>query len=117
MADSSRLIASLVGPTLVVLGITEAMNMHIFEEQVAPVVYLNGLIVFVSGLAIVRFHNIWQLNWTVLVTLTGWLLLAVGLYRLINPGGQQAEATSPTFVMLGIVTIVGLVLTIAAYKR
>ncbi len=113
--EKSQLIASLMGPTLIVLGITEAMNMHIFEHQTGPTIYLNGLIVFVAGLSLVRFHNIWELSWRVLITLTGWLLLAAGLYRMIFPEGQQAEATTSTFILLGVIIIVGLVLTVAAY--
>jgi hypothetical protein len=30
---------------------------------------------FVAGLAIVRAHNQWVLDWTVLVTLSGWFFL------------------------------------------
>ena len=51
---TSRQLAGLIGPTLVALGATEALNMHIFENQIAPVVYLNGTILFVVGLALVR---------------------------------------------------------------
>jgi hypothetical protein len=46
----SRQIARIVGPTLIALGISEALNP-------APVVYLNGTLLFVAGLAIVQAHN------------------------------------------------------------
>lgn len=39
---SSRRIAGLIGPTLLAVSSTEAMNMGIFITQSAPVVYLNG---------------------------------------------------------------------------
>lgn len=68
MADSRRL-AGLIGPTLVVLGVTEAMDMDIFAAQTAPVVYLNGTVLFVAGLAVVRAHPRWVWGWPVLVTL------------------------------------------------
>jgi len=114
--DTSRLIASLAGPTLVALGVTEAMNMHIFEAQTAPVVYLNGLVVFVAGLSLVRFHNVWVLGWPLLITLMGWILLAAGMFRMALPEAQQATATPATYVMLGAITLVGIVLTIAGYR-
>jgi len=30
--------------------------------------YLSGTLMFVAGLAIIRVHNVWTRNWTVLVT-------------------------------------------------
>lgn len=58
MTDSRRL-AGLIGPIMVAIGATEASNMDIFSNQIAPVVYLNGAILFVAGLAILRAHNLW----------------------------------------------------------
>jgi hypothetical protein len=48
MADSRR-IAGLIGPTLVALGASEAINSRIWETNSAPLVYLNGLLLFVAG--------------------------------------------------------------------
>ncbi len=54
MTDSKRM-AGLVGPTMIAIGVTEAINMDVFATQFAPVVYLNGAILFVAGLAIQSF--------------------------------------------------------------
>jgi hypothetical protein len=48
-AMPSKQLAGLIGPTLVALGATEALNIHIFENQIAAVIYLNGTILFVVG--------------------------------------------------------------------
>jgi hypothetical protein len=53
----SRQIARIVGPTLIALGISEALNLDAFAGNAAPVVYLNGTLLFVAGLAIVQAHN------------------------------------------------------------
>ncbi len=45
---NSRDIAALVGPTMIALGATEALNPDMFADQIAPVVYLNGAILFVA---------------------------------------------------------------------
>ena len=71
MTDSRQL-AGLIGPVLIALAATEAMNIKVFSSQIAPVVYLNGAILFVAGLAIVRAHNVWTWRWPIIVTLTGW---------------------------------------------
>jgi hypothetical protein len=62
MADSRR-IAGLIGPTLLALTISEAINVHIWSTNIAPVTYLNGLLLFVAGLSIVSVHNRWTSNW------------------------------------------------------
>lgn len=34
---------------------------------------LIGPVLFVAGLAVIRAHNRWRLDWTLLVTVLGWL--------------------------------------------
>jgi uncharacterized membrane protein len=82
MRDSKR-IAGLVGPALIAMLVAEfpLVQPHLYDAQIPPVVYLSGILMFVAGLAIVRAHNRWAANWTVLVTLTGWFFLGLGLFR------------------------------------
>jgi hypothetical protein len=49
---------------------------------------------FVGGLAIVRAHNHWARDWTVLVTLSGWFFLALGLFRMFAAGLYQRGSQS-----------------------
>jgi hypothetical protein len=112
---TSRQLAALIGPALVALGATEALNMHIFRQQIAPVVYLNGTILFVAGLALVRSHNRWGWKWPTLITLTGWVLLSGGLYRMIAPEAPQAAASAATYAMLAAIVVIGLVLSFRGY--
>jgi hypothetical protein len=110
MADSKQL-AKLIGPTMIALGATEGFNIHMFEGQIAPVVYLNGTILFVAGLALIRAHNRWTWNWPTLITLTGWVLLLGGLYRMIAPGAPQAHAGAASYAMFATLVVTGLFLT------
>lgn len=114
---SSRQLAGLIGPTLVALGATEALNMDIFAGQIAPVVYLNGTILFVVGLALVRAHNHWAWKWPVLITLTGWILLTGGLYRMIAPEAPQAHANVASYTMFTIMVVIGLFLSYKGYGQ
>lgn len=114
MTDARQL-AGVVGPTLVALGATEALNMHIFANQIAPVVYLNGAILFVAGLAIVRAHNRWTWNWPVALTLTGWVAMAGGLWRMVAPAAPQAAESVLTYVVLAGIVVTGAVLSYKAY--
>ena len=100
--ENSKPLAGLMGPTLLALGTTEAFNMDIFAAQTAPVVYLNGTLLFVAGLAIVRAHNEWSASWRVLVTALGWLTLAAGLYRMAAPTAPQAGKGLVTYLLLAV---------------
>ncbi len=114
---ASRTIARIAGPGLVVLSVTEAMNMPIFAAQTAPVVYINGTLLLVAGLAIVQAHNRWGWGWPLLVTLSGWGFTALGLFRMIAPAAPQAAdgpATNAIFVGL---FLLGAALSFQGYRR
>ena len=76
---------------------------------------------FVGGLAIVRAHNRWARDWTVLVTLSGWFFLTLGLFRMFAAGlyERRSEQTSATVFMVleGVLLVLGLVMTFQAYRR
>ena len=116
MADS-RQIAGLVGPSLVAITIPEAINAHVFVNQTAPVVYLNGALLFVAGLSIVRFHNRWTRSWPVMVTLVGWAAILAGLFRMFFPelGRQGAQSLVTVIASALITSAVGIFLTFKAY--
>ena len=120
---NSKRIAGLVGPTLVAMLVSEfpLVQPHLYDAQIPPVVYLSGVLMFVGGLAIVRAHNHWARDWTVLVTLSGWFGLTLGLVRMFAAGLYQrgSAKTSPTVFMVleGVLLVLGLILTFKAYRR
>lgn len=114
MTDSKQL-AGLIGPTMVALGATEAINMEVFSNQLAPVVYLDGANLFVAGLAIVRAHNLWTWRWPVIMTLTGWVALFGGLWRMAAPNAPQAAENVLTYGMLAAIVAIGAILSVKAY--
>jgi len=122
MASSKR-IAGLLGPTIVVMVASEfpLVQPHLYDAQIPPVVYLSGVLLFVAGLAIVRAHNVWRRDWTVLVTLSGWFSLLLGLFRMFAAGLYQrssATASSIFFMILeGVLFVLGLIMTFKAYSR
>ncbi len=107
--------ARIVGPTLVAIAITEAINIGHFVGNPAPVVYLNGTLLFVGGLAIIQAHNRWVRDWPVLLTLTGWVLFLGGLYRMFAPAAPQLGKGAATDGLLAILGAVGGVLTYKAF--
>jgi uncharacterized membrane protein HdeD (DUF308 family) len=94
---------------------------HLYDTQIPPVVYLSGVLMFVAGLAIVRAHIHWARDWTVLVTLTGWVSLLLGLFRMFAASFYKqasANASPKLFIVLeGILLVVGIFLTFKAYSH
>jgi len=117
MTDSRR-IAGLLGPTLIALAVSEAMNLRVMADNPASVglVYLNGTLLFVAGVAIVQVHNRWTRGWPVLVTVTGWFAILGGVIRMVAP---QAATSGATWVygLLVALLAVGVVLTFNGYRR
>ena len=121
--SNSKQIAALLGPTMVAMLVAEfpLVQPRLYDAQIPPVVYLSGVLMFVGGMAIVRAHNIWVRNWTVLVTLSGWFFLLLGLVRMFG-ASQYRQATASTsswvFVLLeGCLLVVALFITFKAYSR
>jgi hypothetical protein len=58
----SRRIAGLLGPTPIVMIVSEfpLVQPRLYDAQIPPVVYLSGVLMFIAGLAIVRAHNRWR---------------------------------------------------------
>lgn len=121
MANSKQ-IGGLVGPTLVAMLISEfpLVQPNLYDAQIPPVIYLSGVLLFVAGIAVVRAHNIWARNWTVLITLCGWFFLALGLARMFAASQYQLatkSANSMTFMLLeGCLLVIALIITFKAYS-
>jgi hypothetical protein len=115
MMAHSKTIAQLAGPSIVAVVASETVNFRIFASPDPHIVYLNGALLFLAGIAILRVHNVWVPRWPVLVTLTGWVISLLGLYRMFLPAAPQAEPNSITYAGLAILFAAGVVLTWKGY--
>lgn len=122
MANSKQ-VGGLVGPTLIAMLVSEfpAVQPRLYDTQIPPVVYLSGVLLFVAGLAVVRSHNVWARNWTVLITLSGWLFLALGLVRMFAASrylqAMQGAGSMSFMALEGLLLVVALTITFKAYTR
>jgi hypothetical protein len=119
---NSKQVGGLVGPSLVAMLASEFPHIQprLYDAQIPPVIYLSGVLLFVAGLAVVRSHNVWARNWTVLVTLCGWCFLALGLVRMFA-ASQYLQATQggssvALMVLEGCLLVVALTITFKAYS-
>ena len=118
---NSRQLGGLLGPAIAMILLSEfpLIQPHLYDAQIPPVIYLSGIIMFVAGLALVRAHNVWEKNWTMLITLTGWFLLFLGLVRMFAASQyQQAvqRTSSIAIIVLEVcLLVVALTITFKAY--
>jgi hypothetical protein len=107
---TSKLIAGLLGPTLIANAAALLLNLAAWRtlaEQFArdtALIYVVGILVFVTGVAIVRSHNVWTGGWPVVVTIFGWLAILGGLARMLFPM-QLAEIAARVIQVPGVLPI------------
>jgi len=108
-------LAAVLGPTLMVLTASEALNYNIWDTQSPPVTYLNGLVIFVAGVAILRKEHRWTRRWPVTVTMIGWIATLGGFTRMFWPEAQQPAESAGMYAFLTAGFLVGGFLTYRAY--
>lgn len=112
---TSRQLAQLIGPTLSVMTLSEMMNLPIWESNIPSVTFLNGVLLFLAGISIIRVHNFWVRSWTILITLIGWLTIILGLLRIFFPAAKQAGENFSTYLILIALFTIGLFLSLKGY--
>ena len=89
--QTSIFLAKLIGPVMIIVGLAVLINQDEFRKLAQDFVgnralmFLSGLILLPAGLAIVLVHNVWRLDWRVLITIVGWLVTISGAVRLLAP--------------------------------
>ena len=125
--QTSIFLARLLGPALLTVGIGILLNQNYYRgmtrEFVAsrPLFYLAAVIGVIAGLAIVLVHNVWVLNWRVLITLLGWINLLRGAFSILLPEqsfalGGRAMASKHMPMIAGVFALlIGLTLSYFGY--
>ena len=113
----SQHIAAVLGPALILVTVSETIHLDIWEDVDPTVVYLNGLLFVVGGLVIATTHNVWVRDWPVLVSVSGWLLILAGSYRLFAPNAPQLGPGPSTYATIGLLGLLGLALSWFAFME
>lgn len=117
---TSIFLAKLIGPMLIIMGLSIMASpkriQRMAEEFLASdaLIFLSGVITLPVGLAIVNTHNVWRMEWPVIITIFGWITVLAGVVRMISPGivqtigramlGRPAHFILPgaTMVLIGV---------------
>jgi hypothetical protein len=88
---TSIFLARLIGPVMALVGVSLIVNEAAFRKMaqeflLSPaLIFFSGMILMPAGLAVVLSHNVWTLDWRVIVTLLGWVAVISGALRIFAP--------------------------------
>lgn len=112
----AEFVAALLGPCLIAVALAILVNGRAFRALLAEVaqdrgiVFLAGLIAIAIGASLVKLHNVWVLDWPLLVTLFGWAALTGGFVRVIWPevAAGMARRFAGSETAINVVAVFGL---------
>jgi len=88
---TSIFLARLIGPVMALVGVSVLANEAAFRKlaqeflRSPALIFLSGMILMPAGLAVVLSHNVWVANWTVIITLLGWIAVISNAMRVFAP--------------------------------
>src|SRR5262245_16305406 len=131
--DTSRSLARLMGPILLVIGIGMAFGLmmegegyaNVLKEFIAnrALIFLTGVLALLAGVAIVNVHNVWVPDWRVIVTVLGWLLVLRGIMLLVFPltvqvfGDRVAASAAGVTAGAALTFVLGATLCMVGYEH
>ncbi|HEV7738411.1 MAG TPA: hypothetical protein VGO47_13690 [Chlamydiales bacterium] len=87
----SVFLALVIGAYLVLVSLAMLIQ-HQHSKRLLNEFYANhALVVFsgqiwiILGLLLIVGHNVWEMEWPVIITIAGWVMLLQGIYRVFAP--------------------------------
>jgi len=126
--QTSIFLARLIGPVMALVGISLLMNETAFRKMAMEflrspaLIFFSGMILMPAGLAVVLNHNVWVLNWPLIITLLGWIAVISGAMRVFAPDralkiGKKAIASKEiTTVAAAFWLVIGAVLCYFGFR-
>ena len=125
---TSIFIAKLMGPFLLVVGLsilineknTRAMAKEVLGSH--ALIYVFGIFDLLIGLVLVAVHNVWVMDWRVIITVIGWLSIVRGLVRILfapyimKNGPKMLKKQGLLMGIAIVVMILGAVLSYYGYR-
>ena len=90
--ELSILVARILALVYIAAGISALKGKPTFRQMVEDfekspaLTYVTGFMTLVLGALLAAYHNIWVKNWTVMITVIGWMALVKGVMLIAFPG-------------------------------
>lgn len=118
--ETSILIAQIIAIVYLSFGVGILISGDYYKKELikffdnSPCIIIGGIFAIVCGSLIIHFHNIWVANWTVLITILGWLAVIKGISLIAFPKTLMMfkpmfEAENLYKILAPIIILLGLV--------
>ena len=97
--DTSQLLARVIGPYMLIAGIGLMGSRTSYRQLIDELpnqkllLMIVGAFTLIIGLLMLQFHNVWSMDWRVLVTLIGWSTMIKGAMSLLAPDAMIGFAS------------------------
>ena len=92
--QNTIIISRILGPMFIIIAIGLLVNIKNYQKMIGDfmsspaLVYIGGVMALIFGLLVVVFHNVWEANLAVLITIFGWLGIIKGVVLLVFPNAM-----------------------------
>ena len=116
--QNSVFLARLIGTPLLIIGVAMLLNQAYYRAMIREVIaskvsfYVAAAVGIIVSLAIVLVHNVWVLNWRVLITLFAWINLLRGVFTVLFPeqamgfASRHIAASNRVPLIPGVVAVI-----------
>ncbi len=98
--EISLFLARVIGITMAILYAGAIINFKRLQtslrqiEEQPVILFISGFMALVLGVLILQVHNFWVWDWTIIITLIGWLMVIIGSIRILIPNVAIAMGRS-----------------------
>lgn len=118
--EASIFLAQIMGPVFAIMMIGLFLNYGFYQKMLDNLLKNPGYLILAGfmnltlGMLLVLVHNVWQWNWTVLITIFSWMILVKGMMGVIFPelALQVAQHWKKNSVPHQIIVLVFLLLSL-----
>lgn len=89
--ETSVFIGKIISVVYLAFGLGMLLNQNGYKKVLIELIenssflLFGGMLSVVTGMSIINFHNHWVEDWTVVITIIGWIALLKGFYLLVFP--------------------------------
>ncbi len=89
--DTSSILTQIVGPLFIIISLSMIINTSNYKKMFkeitkdSVILYMSGFISFIIGMLIVLFHNVWSLNWYIIITILWYMAVFKWISLIIFP--------------------------------
>ncbi|HXY32619.1 MAG TPA: hypothetical protein VEI07_00240 [Planctomycetaceae bacterium] len=125
---ASIFLARLLGPMYLVLSVALFLKPQMFRTVLRDftaspaLMYLGGFFGLLGGMALILVHNVWSLDWRIVITLLGWIALVralIAIFRsewILKAGSVILEHRSIFLAAAVLNLLIGLILSFYGYS-